>query len=264
MVDDSKLVNAGTRGRERLERAVAAFRELSAGGSHGLDNWLSTPPASSRKWLRAAPWFSQLNGPLCPHADRQRAKLDASLILRDLDQAGCTFAGFGARAVPAGEWNRLLDRHRSKGIVLFEVTMSIVKHLLRLSAGSPMRIECDRHGARRRYGNSLQRSLGADSIEVHSETAVASLYTLKVGGREVQIRFSQEADSSFYQVALASLAAKQTRECLMDAWNLWFSTRLPDVRATKGYAKDGKRWLFDAGESLAAFEIDSSLLRRNR
>ena len=264
MINDSKKVNAGPRGRDKLERAVAAFRELAAGGEHGLDNWLSSPPATSRKWLQAAPWFKKLDGTLCSLADRSRAKLDANLILRDLENSGCTFAGFGSRAVPAGEWNSLIDHFQSKGLVLFEVTMNLVEHVLKLSDGSPIRIECDRHGARRRYGQALMERFNTDSIEVHAETASGSLYTLMMGGRKVEIRFSQGADLNFFPVALASLAAKQTRERLMDQWNTWFNQRLPDIRPTKGYTQDGRRWLHDVGDALDAFNIDQRLLKRIR
>ena len=263
-IDDSKRVNTGPHGRTRLERAVATFLSLEPKLGVNLRAWLEAPPTGDRSWFRMAPWFGALLGPTCPSSDVERAHLDATLLRRALLSSGCTFEGFGARAVPAGEWNHLLNTHGSKADVLFKISMEVVSHVLQLSQPAPLRIEMDRHGARRSYASRLEEALSPDSIQIHAETQKASLYTLSWQEREVQIRFSEGADGNFFPVALASLAAKQTRERLMDLWNQWYSERFPEIRPTKGYAQDGKRWLNETREGRQNLELDNSLLIRNR
>lgn len=260
-VDDSKLVHSGPHGRERLERSVAAFRELLAPDRPDLRAWILEPPAPASRWLERAPWFRQLDGPLCPSADAGRARLDAGRLGRELARAGASLDGFGARAAPAAEWNALTER-LGKGGALFAVTAEILRHLLAQTGAAPLRIECDRHGGRLRYAEPLRRALAPDRVVVHAEQPRGSLYTLEFGARAVEIRFAEAADRLRFPVALGSLAAKQTRERLMDLWNAWFAERLPRVRPTKGYAADAKRWLAEAAGELPALGLDADILRR--
>ncbi|RMH02395.1 MAG: hypothetical protein D6702_08915 [Planctomycetota bacterium] len=263
-VDDSKRVHSGPLGRRRLERTVAAFRALTAAPeAAGLEAWLSEPPAPSSRWLRTAPWLRRCAGPLCPSVAAERAQLDAGLLDQDLGRGGCAVAGFGARAVPAAEWNALTAEHGKAG-GLFLVVAEVLRHLLRRAGVAPLRIECDRHGARRSYRQALERALAPDRLLVHAEERSSSLYTLEFGRQQVQIRFAEGADGRRFPVALASLAAKQTRERLMDLWNAWFASRLPGIRPTKGYASDGKRWLAEAGPRLSELGLEEAQVRRYR
>jgi hypothetical protein len=264
-LDDSKLVHQGPRGRERLERSVAAFRELCAPGRDGLEAWIGEPPSGAPRLLRASPWHRALEVPLCPGADRGRARLDAAALGRALERSGCALAGFGARAAPANEWNALLAQHGdNKGTAHFALTMEVVRHLLAASGSAPLRIELDRHGGRSRYGELLRAALEPDAVETHGENEAGSAYTLRFGARAVQLRFSEDADATFAPVALASLAAKQTRERLMDLHNEWFGARLSGLTPTKGYALDGRRWLREVEPRLAELELGLEHVRRER
>jgi ribonuclease HII len=263
-LDDSKKVHQGTLGRGRLERTVAAFRELVAPGRAQFDDWLSEPPAGDMRSLHAAPWFQKLDGPLCPSIQHDRARLDSAALHRDLETAGCAVQAFGARAVPAGEWNELLQSTGGKGSANFAVAMEIVRHLLAITGDAPLRIELDRHGARMRYADVLRNALDPLSIEIHGERPSGSTYSLKFPTRSVQLRFSEGADSTHMPVALGSLAAKQTRERLMDEFNLWWTQRLPDLKPTKGYGVDGKRWLAEVLPQLKETGVDRAILRRDR
>lgn len=264
-LDDSKLVHQGPRGRARLERAVAAFRELGAPGLAGLEAWIGEPPAGSARLLRASPWHRELDAPLCPGADSGRARLDAAALRAALDRGGCALGAFGARAAPANEWNALLQRHGgNKGAAHFALTMEVLRHLIAASGSAPLRVELDRHGGRSRYGELLRTALEPDAVETHGENEAGSAYTLRFGARAVQLRFSEDADARMAQVALASLAAKQTRERLMDLHNAWFGARLPGLAPTKGYGLDGRRWLREVEPRLAELELGESMVRRER
>jgi len=264
-LDDSKLVNQGPRGRERLERSVAAFRELATPGRVDLDSWVSEAPAGDPRLLRASPWHASLGGPLCPQADPNRARLDAAALRRALEPSGSSLHALGARTVPANEWNRALTAHGdNKGEAHFALTMEVVRHLLRLTGSAPLRLELDRHGGRMHYAGMLRAALGADGVLTHGETEAGSAYTVTIGGRAVQMRFSEGADGQHAPVALASLAAKQTRERLMDLHNEWFGARIPALKPTKGYALDARRWLREVEPRLQELELGAELVKRDR
>jgi ribonuclease HII len=263
-LNDSKKVHQGPKGRGRLERTVAAFRELVSPGNALLDDWLSEPPAGDARSFHAAPWFQKLDGALCPSVEHDRARLDAAAVHRDLEKAGCAVQAFGARAVPAGEWNQLLASTGGKGNANFAVSMQLVRHLLEHTGDAPLRIELDRHGARMRYADVLRTALQPQGIEIHGERPSGSTYSLKFANRSVQLRFSEGADSKHLPVALASLAAKQTRERLMDEFNLWWTEKMPELKPTKGYGVDGKRWLAEVLPHVPDNGVALNLLRRDR
>ncbi len=264
-LDDSKKVHQGPHGRRRMARTVAAFRRLMGAEDPALASWVAEPPCGDARLLHAAPWFLELDGPLCPEASPDRARLDAALLGRHLDRGGCGFAGFGARVVPAVEWNGLLDDHGNKGAAHAAVVFPILVHLVERVAGAPLRIEVDRLGGRIRYGALLRRHFPDARIEVHDEGPAASLYTLHLPERSpVQVRFSEGADGRHAQTALASLAAKQTRERLMDLFNDWFAAHDPALEPTRGYAQDANRWLADAAPLLERLALDRRLLVRER
>lgn len=266
-LNDSKKVHSGKYGRERLERSVAGFGELAHAGlpaaEDGLDQFVRSAPSGPARWLDAAPWLGRMHEELCPSVSSDRARLDAAALRRALEAAGCGLDDFGCRAVPAGEWNDWIAKTDNKSETLFSVTMDVVRHLLARTGHAPLRIELDQHGARRQYGPRLARALGPDRVERHGETRGGSAYTLHFGERAVQFRFSQKADENHAPVSLASLAAKLVRERAMDRFNRWWSERLPEVTATKGYGVDGKRWLAEA-EPQAKTHADPTLLRRVR
>ncbi len=262
-LDDSKRVHQGPHGRARLERTVAAFRAL-LDQPNTLASWVGAPPAPAARGLHAVPWFRTLDGPLCPSVDPERASLDATGLERDLAGSGVSVVAFGARAVPAAEWNLLLDRTGGKGAANFAVAVEVLQHLLDLTGDAPLRVELDRHGGRQRYARVLREALAPERIEVHGEQAAASLYTLHFAHRSVQLRFGESADDRHLPVALASLAAKQTRERMMDLFNAWWREREPGIAPTKGYGVDGKRFLADALPLLPRLELDERILRRMR
>ncbi len=261
-LNDSKKVHQGPHGRARLERTVAAFRHIHHPQSSALDTWVTEAPAGPARLLHQAPWFQRLPGALCPTVSTDRARLDASALHQDLAATACSLSRFGARVVPAAEWNVLLQKLRGKGHLNFAITMEVVRHLLQLTEDAPLRIELDQQGGRRHYTDILQQALQPTSITIHGEGEGGSTYSLRFPSREVQIRFSQQADAHHLPVALASLAAKQSRERLMDLFNAWWHQKLPQLRPTKGYGVDGKRWLAEVLPQLDTIQVHKDYLKR--
>ncbi len=262
-VDDSKKVHSGPLGRGRLERSVAAFRELSNADAIDFQSWVKAPPAGPSIWLDRSPWLRDLEVPFCPSVSHDRSRLDAVGLRQCMDRNGCSLDAFGSRVVPVGEWNQWIRRTSNKGETLFQVTMEVVRLLLDRTGHSPLRIELDRHGGRMHYAPKLKDALKPDLIVHHGETSGGSTYTLKFANRDVQIRFSEKADGNYLPVALASLAAKQSRERSMDLFNQWWLQQAPDLTATKGYGVDGKRWLREV-DAFMPSGLNKEVLKRIR
>ncbi|NQU50840.1 MAG: hypothetical protein HQ519_19480 [Planctomycetes bacterium] len=262
-VDDSKKVHSGPHGRTRLERSVAAFRELIQPHQSDFQSWAKCSPAGPSIWFDRSPWLKDLNVPFCPSVSAERVQLDVLTLQRSLHASGLSLDDFGARIVPAGEWNQWIQKTQNKGETLFQLSMEVVRHLLSRTGHSPLRIELDRHGGRLHYAPKLQTALQPQKIVRHGETLGGSTYTLQYPNREVQIRFSEKADATFLPVSLASLAAKQSRERSMDLFNDWWAHAVPELVGTKGYGVDGKRWLAEVEGHIPA-GVPKSILRRNR
>jgi len=50
----------------------------------------------------------------------------------------------------------------------------------------------------------------------------------------------------------------------MDCFNDYWCEQFPDLKPTKGYGVDGKRWLADIEPHLDDLQIDRAILRRKR
>ncbi|MDP6963028.1 MAG: hypothetical protein QGF46_02565 [Planctomycetota bacterium] len=260
-VNDSKKVHQGPRGRQRLERTVAAFRQIMSNCSR-LDSWLTDKPAPTAAALHAAPWFKEISTEFCPSTTIERSQLDASNVQRQLEKSGANLISFGARAVPAIEYNSMLKKLGNKGSLNFTIAMQCARHFLEASGDSPLRIELDQHGGRSDYRNLLKSALNPQSIEVHGENESGSTYSLQYANRTVQIRFSRNSDQNHFAVALASLAAKQSRERMMDLFNAYWTGLFPELKPTKGYGVDGKRWLAEIEPHLDEIKLNRDCLRR--
>ncbi len=78
----------------------------------------------------------------------------------------------------------------------------------------------------------------------------------------MRVTFMVDAETSHMPVALASMVSKYTRELLMARLNHYFTRRVPGLKPTAGYAKDGKRYLADLTPHLPDLGVDAQQLRR--
>ena len=140
------------------------------------------------------------------------------------------------------DFNDGCARWGDKATLLFEETMRVVRRALADHPGDAT-IVCDKHGGRNRYAGLLLAELGPTSILTERETAARSSYRLTLKGRTVRIRFERAADATDRAVALASMAAKYTRELFMEGLNGFFASRVAGLKPTAGYYEDGRRFL---------------------
>jgi ribonuclease HII len=140
------------------------------------------------------------------------------------------------------DFNEGCARWGDKATLLFEETMRVLRQALADHPGDAT-VVCDKHGGRNRYAGLLLAELGPSAILAERETAARSSYRLSLGGRTVRIRFERAADASDRAAALASMAAKYTRELFMEGLNGFFTTRVEGLRPTAGYYGDGRRFV---------------------
>jgi hypothetical protein len=80
----------------------------------------------------------------------------------------------------------------------------------------------------------------------------------------MRVCFCEQADQLCFPVALASCQAKLARELCMEAFNAYFGRLQPGLRPTAGYFNDGRRWLEEAVQALAASGVAPRALVRER
>lgn len=273
-VNDSKKLNSKASGLLHLEAGSLSFMSLS--GSRGrsvanLGDWL-VAIGSERDDLSKALWWYADEGehgqpweslPHHPSLSTQQISLNTNMLKACCDQGGVTLVEpMDAAVVWADRFNHMARATRSKAAVSF---FYVARHLTQLAtafADRDLLVVVDRQGGRTRYREQLSESFPDWEMAVFAESRDRSVYQLKSSKRRITIMFAVEAEQDHLPVALASMTAKYTRELLMHRFNTWFCRRLPELKPTKGYGVDGKRFVRDIEPGLQALGIDPNLVIR--
>lgn len=190
--------------------------------------------------------------------------IGANVLRRACAAAGAAPLALGCRVFDEGEFNRLVDDHRSKGAV---TSLAFLEHARSvwerwgdddaLGEGGA-RIVCDRHGGRTDYSQVAAAIAPGVRVETIEHTPARSRYLVHAAApdtpdrraRRVTLLFTPEADADHLPVALASMTAKLVRELLMARFNRAFCAaarqRSVELKPTAGYRNDAHRWLADA------------------
>ncbi|WP_165245047.1 hypothetical protein [Paludisphaera soli] len=268
LVDDSKAILKGGKGRDRLFGSCLAL--LDAVGRP-----LAGCPAELVATL----------------ADRNPAEAE---IVRWLDPGepelpwppGDWFARlpdrFAARpfAPPCGTWrvaevlveivgperfNAGLSRHASKAAVHFEAFERLMRAVWEHAEdGRPTRVRGDKHGGRHFYLDLLSGAFPGTWIDRGAEGPELSEYTIREPGRSLNLRLTPRADADDALVALASIVGKAVRECWMDVFNAFWARRVPGLRPSAGYPIDASRFRRDVEPTAVALGIGPRLWWRER
>ena len=138
------------------------------------------------------------------------------------------------------EFNAGLKSFGNKATLLSNRTLEIVSRLKAIT-DDDLEIVCDKHGGRSKYAGLIKSHLTDQPICTGEETKSCSDYTFCDQQRDVVVRF-QAGGESFMPTALASMVSKYVREVFMEAWNQFWVDQLPDLKPTKGYPLDAKRF----------------------
>jgi hypothetical protein len=235
---------------------------LLLSGTDAVDGWQSlvtTLGAIGPDQPAAAEW-SQLASLRLPRAAEPDSCRFAAAVARSaFDANGVAIAGIAARAIYPAEFNRLLENGLNKSDILSQATLDLAATLLERFGGDDSVIWCDRHGGRKSYAGLVGRHFAAPLVQPLAETAARSTYA--VPAARLRIEFSVGGESRL-PVAIASMTAKYVRELAMEAFNEFWTERVPGLAPTAGYPVDARRWRDEAAQAIDAAGIPLDTLWR--
>jgi len=260
---DSKALYKPGQGLRHLERGLWAACAL----------WDEPPKTWWEVWerlapdavgdLRAIPWYADYDAPTPLDADPAELQPLGPAFQNALAGAGVRLLELRSRAVFPGRFNELVERLGTKGAALSHLTLDLAARLMEPLPQGPIRVICDKHGGRNRYGKLLAEHFPDALIEIYGEGRRQSVYRFGPPSRRVEFRFQTKAESCL-PAALASMASKYLRELAMRALNAFWCRRVAGLRPTAGYPQDAKRFKAAIADVQAELEIEDRTLWRTR
>ncbi|MEL7499622.1 MAG: hypothetical protein AAFN77_18610 [Planctomycetota bacterium] len=159
-------------------------------------------------------------------------------------------------------FNRRVQQLGNKAHLLSGETLKIARRL-KVMADDDLEIICDKHGGRNRYAGVIQHVLTDQAVSVGAETRAESDYAFREDDRDVIVRF-RAGGESFLPTAVASMVSKYVREVFMIAWNQFWTTRVDDLKPTKGYPVDAKRFKMEIANKQTELSIKDADIWRCR
>jgi ribonuclease HII len=240
VADSKKLKSGGKQPLVHLERGVLAF----LGGETPKDDrdYLVRLGMSPRA-TRATPW----------HAHRLPVPVARNLVRGAMDDSGCAIEALGVSALDAPAFNALYGELGNKASVNMSLVFDAVRRVDLLRGDLPAFVAVDRQGGRSDYTAELEahvaRGAAITTLVADDERSV---YRIDADGTApLLVSFEVGAEERHLPVALASMAAKYTREVSMRRLNAYFSERVPGLEPTAGYVEDGRRYLAEVKPVLA-------------
>jgi ribonuclease HII len=272
-IADSKLLYQPRGGLSRLERGLLialASLDHETGSWQAVWNSLGADEAGHRHEL---PWYAGYDCPVpidympIDHVpidhDGELLADDALTFREGLGRCGVELIGLASRAVFPPQFNGLVAEYDSKAEALSRTTLDLACDLLEPLDDGPIRVVCDKHGARNRYAPLLQQQWPEVLVEVHGESRAESVYRFGGSERRVEFCFRTKGDR-LVPAALASMASKYLRELAMKAFNAFWCAQVDGLRPTAGYPTDAKRFRADIEPALADLGIAEHALWRCR
>jgi hypothetical protein len=263
VIADSKAVYQSGKGLSALERGVlTALALLGRRPATWRDVWAALAPDSSG-FRRLHPWYADYDAPLPLEASCAEIEALAVHIEQGLRAAGVRLVGLSSRVVFEAEFNRLVERHGSKGTLLSLATLELAAQSLAPLGPGPISVVCDKHGGRNRYRDLLMERFPDWLVEVYGEGRQESLYRFGPPERRVEFRFRAKGERCL-ATALASMASKYLRELAMRAFNAFWCSRVAGLAPTAGYPDDAGRFRTSIAAAQAGLGIADGLLWRCR
>lgn len=271
-INDSKKLTTKAAGIKHLELGLLAFAGMAENIlPQDVGRWLefvgeSRHRAQAKDGLHAMPWYHATDDrpwqklPRANTADE--VTLASGMLARACNTAGIRFESLATRVIYEDEFNRKVALTKSKAAVNFTAVAQHLVNLMRDFGEHHPHVAVDRQSGRTRYRGLLGQVFENATIHVLAEVEKASVYEIVSGPKKMTISFMVEAEQSHLPVALASMAAKYTRELLMQRFNHFFQGISQDIKPTAGYGSDANRWRDDILAHLAKAGISHDRLRR--
>lgn len=244
VADSKKLKSAGKQPLVHLERGVLAFL---GGEIPALDAALFARLGVSASGSRATPWHADAL-PLPVAISAGEAAIARNLVTAALARAEASLAELRVTALDPPAFNALYEALGNKASINLSLVYQSLRAIDLARGDDDAFIAVDRQGGRADYRDGLEQHL-ADGrpVRIVEETDERSTYAIGGGGAgaggTLVVSFEVEAEERHLPVALASMAAKYTRELSMRRLNAFFAQRLSDLAPTAGYVEDGRRFL---------------------
>ncbi len=269
-INDSKKLKTKAAGIKHLELGCQAFAGLSGDASdqpQTLEGWLDMLGETTHRAPTLPPWYAATDEhpwqALPTKVTDGEVTVAAGMLRNCAERIGVELGSLGAAVVFEGRFNKMVAATRSKASVSFTFVACHLLHVWETYGQHQPTVIVDRQGGRTHYRELLAQSFPDARVDVVEETSTASAYTMSdTAGRSMRVSFMVDAEESHMPVALASMVSKYTRELLMARLNHYFAQRIPDLKPTAGYAKDGKRYLEDLAPHLPDLGLDLTQLRR--
>ncbi|MFO0951066.1 MAG: hypothetical protein U0835_07930 [Isosphaeraceae bacterium] len=272
-VDDSKAVYKGGQNRERLDAAclavltaVSARNEPNLGADSApneprpakaltLDQVFQALRAGTVEEVELRPWLEPGGSP----------EVGPGPASDPFDGAPWRLVSVRAAIVGPARFNQGLDRHGSKAGVHFDAFAELLKDVWESApAGVDVVVSGDKHGGRHFYYEPLLSVFPDAWIDRGPEGPSLSRYTVRQGGRRLELSLRPRADGDDGLVALASLVSKSVREHWMDVFNAYWARRVPGLSPTAGYPVDASRFRRELEAAIPEGLPDPSLWWRRK
>lgn len=240
VVADSKVILKRKKGLMLLEHTVLAVLTVQFGRTpRTLVEAIQHLP----EMLELHPWYGQLTTTVPQLASLQDIEESAELLQTRLTKLGSKITTSIVRVYLErdlnGRW-KSENKDKTQQMILREV----------LAGLPPIRqgqIVCDRLSGRKNYTQWVPPENLLQSAELVQLDNSKLRLQYNCGGH-LDVSFHTRGETQYRIIALASCFAKYVRELLMHEFNAYFLRRYPEIRPTKGYRKDGERYLDRLGE----------------
>ena len=260
-VADSKEVYSPAKGIGSLETSVLALLRLldwkpdSFSQLCGdLSRFLAEPDP-----LAGEPWYSHADLSLPRLAKEDAIESGSRLLLEACEAAGIRLLEVRSEIVSPERFNSLCRAHGNKAAALSKTTLGLIRGVWDPDSAEAKLIVGDKHGGRNRYDDLIDEQLDGQMIFRLGEGRERSTYR----GGSTELRFQMRAESHF-PVAVSSMVCKYVRELAMELFNQFWQKHLPELKPTKGYPVDAKRFREEIAEKQTELEIADEVLWRNR
>lgn len=259
-VADSKQVYSPGKGLRELERSVLAIlslQEKSPASFRTLCGRVTGVDAADL--VDVEPWFCGADVDLpttCNAADLPEL---AAGLRSVCEAARVELVAARSDVVLTERFNRLTEKYDSKGAALSRMTMRLIRSVWDPDSTEPVLIISDKHGGRNRYDDLIDEQLDGQMIFRVLESRHKSTY--RIG--KTEMHFQQGAEQHF-PAAVSSMICKYVRELSMELFNRYWQQHLPEIRPTKGYPQDAKRFRAEIADMQRELEIPDSTLWRSR
>ncbi len=243
-VADSKAVHSPAKGVAALERGVLSILAATGRRPTGLRELWRSLVGTGPFDMDDEPWFLDRDLTLPTATPPATLEALATGLRSTFDAVGVRLREVRSDVVGVARFNREVRAVANKGVALSTLSARLLRSVWEPSSEDETLVVADKHGGRNRYDDVLAGIADGATVLRLDEGRARSRY--RVGRTE--IRFQTKAEA-WFPVAFASMVAKYVRELAMESFNDFWCEQVPELKRTKGYPQDAKRFRADVDEA---------------